>query len=88
MSVASLMVRRLLFAGRLNSQCNFRSGLLGRRQGLSTGKPLNNLDPAFDVASKIVRNMTDMQMTKMLHIYCGGNFVNFFGQVSCVIWLL
>ncbi len=83
MSAASSLLSRsrLLLRPR-----RYPGALMGRR-GLSSEKPLtvvNNLDPAFDVASKIVRNMTDMQMTKMLHMYCGGNFVNFFGQVSLV----
>lgn len=42
----------------------------------------NELNPVFDVAARIVRNVTEMQATKMLHVYCGGNFVDFFGEVS------
>ena len=42
----------------------------------------DELNPAFVVAQNIVRNMTDMQLTKLLHVHCGGTFLDHFGQVS------
>lgn len=45
---------------------------------------LDELNPAFEVAQSIVRNMTDMQLTKLLHVHCGGAFLDHFGQVHCI----
>lgn len=41
----------------------------------------DELNAAFEIAHNIVRNMTDMKLTKMLHMYCGGVFLEHFGQV-------
>ncbi len=40
------------------------------------------LDPVYSVAFEILKNMTERQLTKMLDIYCGSNFVHILGSAS------
>jgi hypothetical protein len=60
----------------------------GTASGLRTGfrrvhspKPTPVLDEVYKVAHNIVRNMTEMELTKMLNVYCGSEFLDYFGQV-------
>jgi hypothetical protein len=39
--------------------------------------------PAYDTAANIIRNVTEMQLTKMLHVFCDSTgFVEHLGQVQ------
>ena len=48
----------------------------------TNGTSTTELDAVYSVAFGILKNMTEQQLTKMLDIYCGSNFVHTLGTVS------
>ena len=50
-------------------------------RGNHTPKQTPALDEVYKVSHNIVRNMTEMELTKMLNVYCGSEFLDYFGQV-------